>query len=131
PWRPGASGAWVDPRLGWESGRWKWAGKVRVFLVPRRRGCPGPWRLLDRHPLGIAELVRAGDHDAVAFGGAGEDFDVTQAAGAGLHRAAHGAAALDHPGHLALVHERAALDHQHVLTGVQHDARGQALVLAQ
>ena len=30
-----------------------------------------------------------------------------------------------------LFQERAALDHQHVAARVQHDARGQALVLAQ
>src|SRR3546814_12715513 len=85
------------------------------------------FRSVDADLRRVAELVRTGNDDAIAFFHAGHDFHVAQTAGAGLDRAARGAAAFDHPGKAAavLLQERAALDHQHVLARVEHDARRQ------
>src|SRR5690606_10444168 len=87
----------------------------------------------DADAVRVGELVGTGDDDAFALLQARHDFHGVEAAGPGLDRAAHGAAAIDHPCDAAAVlfQERAALDHQYVLARVQHDARGQALVLAQ
>src|SRR3546814_5109242 len=92
------------------------------------------WSLsVDANLLRVAELVRTGNDDAIAFFQAGHDFHVAQTAGAGLDRAARGAAAFDHPGKAApvLLPERAPLDHQDVLARVEHDPRRQPAVLAE
>src|SRR5690606_5432978 len=112
----------------------RWPGPVRSTAGGRRNRRGMSWLLsVDADPVRVAELVRAGDDDAFAFLQAGYDFHLAQAAGAGLDRAARGAAVLDHPGDAAAVlfQERATLDHQYVLARVEHDARLQALVLAQ
>src|SRR3546814_4687740 len=92
------------------------------------------WSLsVDADLLRVAELVRTGYAVGLAFFQAGDVFHVAQTGGAGLGRAARGAAAFDPPGKTAAVlrQERAARDHQHVLARVEHDARRQPLVLAQ
>src|SRR3546814_7798590 len=109
-----------------------WSSDVCSSDLRKMRG--KTWSLsVDADLLRVAELVRTGNDDAIAFFQAGHDFHVAQTAGAGLDRAARGAAAFDHPGKAAavLLQERAALDHQHVLARVEHDARRQPLVLAQ
>src|SRR4030095_11029951 len=88
---------------------------------------------VDGDLFGVTELVAAGDDDAVAFLDAVEQFDCADAAGTDADRALDGGVAVHDPGAAAaaFVDERAAFDLQHVLAGVHHDARGQALVLAQ
>src|SRR5690606_13180230 len=104
--------------------QWRWLGKWgKVFMSLSR----------DADAVRVGELVGAGDDDALALFQARHDFHGVEAAGPRLDRAAHGAGAVHHPGDAAAVlfQERAALDHQHVLARIEHDARGQALVLAQ
>jgi hypothetical protein len=61
------------------------------------------------------------------------DLHGIEAGCAGADRPAHGDCAVHDVGEAsaALVHERTALDQQHVLAGVEHDADAHALVLAQ
>src|SRR3546814_19150004 len=92
------------------------------------------WSLsVDADLLRVAELVRTGNDDAIAFFQAGHDFHVAPTPGAGLDRAARGAAAFDHPGKppAVLRQERAALVPHHVLPRVEPDARRQPLDLPQ
>src|SRR3546814_10404293 len=108
--RPSATGAGGAGR--------RWPGPVRSTAGGRRNMRGKTWLLsVDADLLRVAELVRTGNDDAIAFLQAGHDFHVAQTAGACLDRAARGAAAFDHPGKAAavLLQERAALDHQHVL----------------
>src|SRR3546814_3535035 len=123
--RPSATGAGGAGR--------RWPGPVRSTAGGRRNMRGKTWLLsVDADLLRVAELVRTGNDDAIAFLQAGHDFHVAQPAGACLDRAARGAAAFDPPGNAAavLLQDRAALDHQHVLAPVEHDARRHTLVLA-
>src|SRR5690606_8637698 len=100
----------------------RWRGPARSTAAGRRNRRGMSWLLsVDADAVRVAELVRAGDDDAVAFLEAGQDFHLAQGAGTGLDRAARGAAAFDHPGDAAtvLLQEGAALDHQHVLAGIE------------
>src|SRR5690606_31544990 len=115
------------------------SGTASVSCCAVQCGREGKWGKVcmalsrDADAVRVGELVGARDDDALAFPQSRHDFHGVEAAGPGLDRAAGGTAALDHPGDAAAVlfQERATLDHQHVLARVQHDARGQALVLAQ
>ena len=80
----------------------------------------------------VVEIPHVGDDHAVARGEAADDFDFGDRGGAELHRHAHRAVVAHHvQGARGVIDERAALELQHVVALVEHDAHGGALVLAQ
>ena len=81
---------------------------------------------------GIVEIARIGDDDPVARAEAAQDLDLGDGCCAELHgRADRLIAAHDINGACRLVDARAALELEHVVALIEHDAHGGALVLAQ
>src|SRR3546814_13347855 len=103
-----------------------WSSDVCSSDLRNMRG--KTWSLsVDADLLRVAELVRTGNDDAIAFFQAGHDFHVAQPDGAGLARARRGGAAFDHPGTDATAppQQRAALHHEPVLLPVAPDDASQ------